>query len=66
MGRVSVWLPDDLAAQVRSSSLNLSQVTKAAVEQALGVSAKCPHTVVECAACRSRLKRPAGELEATG
>jgi post-segregation antitoxin (ccd killing protein) len=65
MPRVSVWLPDDLADAVRRSSINLSQVTKAAVEDALGVTATCPHTVVECAKCRSRLKRP-DDLEAAG
>jgi post-segregation antitoxin (ccd killing protein) len=36
MARVNVYLPDDLAAEVRASGLNVSQVTQEALRAALG------------------------------
>jgi post-segregation antitoxin (ccd killing protein) len=35
MARVNVYLPDDLAAEVRASGLNVSQVTQEALRAAL-------------------------------
>ena len=35
MGRINVYLPDDLAAEARSADLNVSAITQAAVREAL-------------------------------
>jgi hypothetical protein len=62
--RLSINLPNDLAAAVREHDINVSALARAAVEQALGVTASCPHRMVECVVCRARMKRPE-QLEST-
>lgn len=39
MARVNVYLPDDLAAAVRAAELNVSQITQAALTEALAAGA---------------------------
>jgi ferredoxin len=54
--RLSVNLPKNVAEAARAADLNLSQLLRAAVEQALDITATCPHRVVECTTCRARLQ----------
>ena len=37
MARVNVYLPDDLAAEAKAASLNVSNLTQQALQRALGV-----------------------------
>jgi post-segregation antitoxin (ccd killing protein) len=39
MARINVYLPDDLASRVRAAGVNVSAVTRAALEEELSVAA---------------------------